>query len=289
MLDLETKNQSLEFLEVRCPVSRRGIPSLSGIPSSAQDDARSSRLTAAGLCVHPVASHGVPASNIGQDLRTILVDQGVQPSQGRLARPEARVIQQAHEARPDRGCRARASTGRRLAGVDDLVVWADAVSSHVWEASAREIGVLAIVGKSGVGDGLEVLRDGGVLVRGAREVAAEAARASVPGNFRRDIDRAADGCEIRACGGENGVELDGLVVRGQASCSHSEITGGLDNRDASQTQHANQVARKVRIIEGYRLDKEIRERCKTGKYRTNEFGLIGAWDSHLPHLRRSLK
>lgn len=116
------------------------------------------------------------------------------------------------------------------------------MARDVRESAAAKVRVLPVVCERRVRDCGEVLGDGGVLVRRPAEVAAEAARRAVPCDLGRDGDGAADGGEVRAGGGEDGVELDGLVVWCQAPGADAQIAGGLDDCDASKTELTDQVA-----------------------------------------------
>lgn len=221
---LKLENQVLELSKVGCAVSSDGIPTSSSIPSGARNNSRSLGLRLASLGVVAIASNSITASDISQNLGSMLVDKRVQPSQAWLASSETSIVQQTNDGSPNRSSSTGASTTSLLTSVDNLIVRRDAVASDIRETSTFPVSVGTVVLLSLLGDSLHVCLDSLVLVAGTGEVLAETSRGAFPGDLGGNIDSTADGGEVRAGSREDGVKLDSLVIGSETSRTNTNVT-----------------------------------------------------------------
>eukprot|EP01084_Bolivina_argentea_P318972 553279_1 len=169
-----------------------------------------------------------------------LVDGGVQEAEGGLAGVLALEVDAGDDRREGGGGAGGAGHGApdgaaaRGGRVVDLEVGAEGGHVGVAAAGGVEVGGLGELGVAGV----EVRRDGGLLVRGGGEVVGEAAAGEAHGllGLGRGVGvGGADGRDVGAGGGPAGHELGAGEVLARAG---ARVAGGGEDGDAAEAELA---------------------------------------------------
>jgi len=157
------------------------------------------------LRVLSITPNGLPLRNIRHNSVSTIIQQRVKEPNRALPSLQPGRIQQSNNPSPHGTRRRRATIPLKLGVVEAIVEGRDTHSRNIRESTTGEVCELGEVDCS---FGLDVLVDvgvdGGLLVRGTREVVAEAAGGADPGDFGNVLS-AADGGNVRAGAGNWGV------------------------------------------------------------------------------------
>lgn len=200
------------------------------------------------------------------------VNPGVQETEVRLSRSFAVIINHRDDGR-EHGSRGRSAANGDLAAViNDAEILA--LGRDVWKTAARNIKKTTPRRTKMIS---KIRLHSRVLVGGAWEELAEAARGEVDCLFGFDTSRAADGGYVGAGGGEDGDEFCCVsAVVAEAAGTDACVAAGEEDADTADAELADGIAYFAGIRGRYTLFRfAIGGRQDVGKFRVREAVEVG--------------